>query len=157
MNEIWFNLLVILDILIGLALIGLVLINQGQGADMGSGFGAGVSGGVMQPATATGRLTRFTLWVGALFFAISLTLAWMSQAELRQARQESLDSLNLLAPSGLEEGDPQFNPLLRGAPSADGAAVPPALPTGAPSAADAQQVAPAAQGGAGRASDTQNN
>ena len=40
----WTNVLIVLHVLVALAIIGLVLLQHGKGADMGSGFGGGASG-----------------------------------------------------------------------------------------------------------------
>ncbi|MDQ5849517.1 MAG: preprotein translocase subunit SecG, partial [Pseudomonadota bacterium] len=39
----WTNVLIVLHIVVALAIIGLVLLQHGKGADMGSGFGGGAS------------------------------------------------------------------------------------------------------------------
>jgi len=38
---VWTNVLIVLHVLVALAIIGLVLLQHGKGADMGSGFGGG--------------------------------------------------------------------------------------------------------------------
>jgi len=40
----WTNVLIVLHVVVALAIIGLVLLQHGKGADMGSGFGGGASG-----------------------------------------------------------------------------------------------------------------
>jgi preprotein translocase subunit SecG len=44
MTSTWVNILIVLHVLMALAIIGLVLLQHGKGADMGSGFGGGASG-----------------------------------------------------------------------------------------------------------------
>ena len=44
MTSFWTNLLIVVHVLVALAIIGLVLLQHGKGADMGSGFGGGASG-----------------------------------------------------------------------------------------------------------------
>ncbi|HLS85620.1 MAG TPA: preprotein translocase subunit SecG, partial [Burkholderiales bacterium] len=39
----WTNVFIIVHVLLALAIIGLVLLQHGKGADMGSGFGGGAS------------------------------------------------------------------------------------------------------------------
>ena len=41
---IWTNVIIVVHVLVALAIIGLVLLQHGKGADMGSGFGGGASG-----------------------------------------------------------------------------------------------------------------
>ena len=42
--ETWLTVILVLHVLVALAVIGLVLLQHGKGADMGSGFGGGSSG-----------------------------------------------------------------------------------------------------------------
>ena len=42
--EMWTSILIVAHVLIAMAIIGLVLLQHGKGADMGSGFGGGASG-----------------------------------------------------------------------------------------------------------------
>ncbi|WP_019026005.1 preprotein translocase subunit SecG [Colwellia piezophila] len=66
--------LIIVYVLIALALIGLVLIQQGKGADMGASFGAGSSATVFGSGGSGNFLTSATTYLAVAFFAISLIL-----------------------------------------------------------------------------------
>jgi len=77
---------------IALLIIGLVLLQRGKGADAGTGFGAGASGTVFGARGSATFFSRVTGVLAALFFATSLTLAWL-------ATQRT-------APSSLLEGAP---------------------------------------------------
>ena len=68
--------LIVLHILIALALIGLVLIQRGRGADIGAAFGSGASQTVFGARGSASFLTRATAVLAALFFASSLGLAY---------------------------------------------------------------------------------
>jgi preprotein translocase subunit SecG len=70
-----FTALLITQVLMGLAIIGLVLLQQGKGADMGAAFGAGASGTVFGAAGGGSFFTRATAVLAALFFANSLLLS----------------------------------------------------------------------------------
>ena len=61
--------LLIIQTLIGLAIIGLVLLQQGKGADMGAAFGAGASGTVFGARGSGSFFSRATAVLAALFFA----------------------------------------------------------------------------------------
>ena len=56
---------------------GLVLLQRGKGADAGAGFGAGASGTVFGARGSASFLSRTTATLAALFFATSLTLAYL--------------------------------------------------------------------------------
>ncbi|MCH9675414.1 MAG: preprotein translocase subunit SecG [Gammaproteobacteria bacterium] len=69
---------VVIHVLGALALIGLVLIQHGKGADAGAAFGSGGSGTVFGSRGPASFLTRATGILAAVFFATSLTLAYYS-------------------------------------------------------------------------------
>lgn len=69
--------LVVVQVLVAVALIGLVLIQHGKGADAGAAFGSGASGTVFGARGAANFLTRSTAWLAAAFFASSLALAYL--------------------------------------------------------------------------------
>jgi preprotein translocase subunit SecG len=72
----WTTLLIVLHVLIALAIIGLVLLQHGKGADMGSGFGGGSSGSLFGATGSANFLSRTTAVLAALFFLLSLALAY---------------------------------------------------------------------------------
>lgn len=72
----WTTLLIVLHVLIALAIIGLVLLQHGKGADMGSGFGGGASGSLFGATGSANFLSRTTAVLAAIFFLLSLLLAY---------------------------------------------------------------------------------
>ena len=68
--------LIVLHVLVALAIIGLVLLQHGKGADMGSGFGGGASGSLFGATGSANFLSRTTAVLAALFFILSLALAY---------------------------------------------------------------------------------
>ena len=74
----WTNVLIVLHVLVALAIIGLVLLQHGKGADMGSGFGGGASGSLFGATGAANFLSRTTAVLAALFFILSLALAYVA-------------------------------------------------------------------------------
>src|SRR6476619_5664120 len=71
------TILTILQVLSAFAIVGLVLLQRGKGADAGAGFGAGASGTVFGARGSASFLSRMTATLAALFFASSLTLAYL--------------------------------------------------------------------------------
>jgi preprotein translocase subunit SecG len=67
------------QVLCCLAIIGLVLIQRGKGADAGAGFGAGASGTVFGARGASTALSRATAIFAAIFMLNSLMLAYLGQ------------------------------------------------------------------------------
>jgi len=60
---------------VGLAIIALVLLQRGKGADAGASFGGGASQTVFGASGSGNFLTRATTIAAALFFVTSLALA----------------------------------------------------------------------------------
>jgi len=68
----------IIHTIIALAIIGLVLLQRGKGADAGAAFGAGASGTVFGARGSSSFFSRATAVLATAFFATSLTLAYLS-------------------------------------------------------------------------------
>ncbi len=76
--EMWINVVVTLHVLIALGIIGLVLLQHGKGADMGSGFGSGSSGSLFGATGSANFLSRATAVLATIFFITSLGLAYLA-------------------------------------------------------------------------------
>lgn len=73
-----YNILVALLVVVSIALIALILIQHGKGADAGAAFGSGASGTVFGARGSSSFLSRATGWLAAAFFVITLLLAYLS-------------------------------------------------------------------------------
>ena len=69
--------LVVIQVLAAVALIGLVLLQHGKGADAGAAFGSGASGTVFGARGSANFLSRATAVCAAVFFLVSLSLAYV--------------------------------------------------------------------------------
>jgi preprotein translocase subunit SecG len=76
--QIWLNLVLALQLLAALAMIGLVLIQHGKGADMGASFGSGASGSLFGATGSANFLSRSTAVCATIFFIATLVLASLS-------------------------------------------------------------------------------
>jgi preprotein translocase subunit SecG len=65
-------------VFIALAIISLVLLQRGKGAEAGTGFGSGASGTVFGARGSANFLSRATGVLATLFFVTSLALAYLS-------------------------------------------------------------------------------
>ncbi len=72
------EILLVIYLLAALGVIGLVLVQQGKGADMGASFGAGASNTVFGSGGSGNFLTRMTAIFATIFFVLSLVLGNMS-------------------------------------------------------------------------------
>lgn len=73
----YYSILVVVEVLVSVALIGLILLQHGKGADAGAAFGSGASGTVFGSRGSANFLSRATAWLAAVFFCVSLALAYM--------------------------------------------------------------------------------
>ncbi len=72
------HLVTIIHILAASGVIGLVLLQHGKGADMGAAFGSGASGSLFGVSGSSNFMSKATAACVVVFFATSLTLAYMA-------------------------------------------------------------------------------
>ncbi|HEY1228838.1 MAG TPA: preprotein translocase subunit SecG [Ramlibacter sp.] len=78
--NVFLNLLVGIQMLSALAMIGLILIQHGKGADMGAAFGSGSAGSLFGASGSANFLSRTTAVLAAVFFCCTLGLAYLSHS-----------------------------------------------------------------------------
>jgi preprotein translocase subunit SecG len=71
-----YTIVLVLHIIAAAAIIGLVLVQHGKGADMGAAFGSGSAGSLFGSAGAANFLSRSTAVLAAVFFITSLGLTY---------------------------------------------------------------------------------
>lgn len=69
------TLIVVVHVITAIAIVGLVLLQQGKGADAGASFGAGASQTVFGSSGSGNFLVRATTVAAVIFFVTSLSLA----------------------------------------------------------------------------------
>jgi preprotein translocase subunit SecG len=94
MGSFWFNLLLVLHILLGCAVIGFVLLQHGKGADMGAAFGSGASGSLFGSSGSANFLSRTTGILAALFFITSLTLGYFASKSHAQGPSDLMEKIS---------------------------------------------------------------
>ncbi|MDF0605544.1 preprotein translocase subunit SecG [Neisseriaceae bacterium TC5R-5] len=72
------TLILVVDLIAAAAIIVLVLMQHGKGADMGAAFGSGSSGSLFGASGSANFLSRATAFAAVVFFAASLTLVFLS-------------------------------------------------------------------------------
>jgi len=92
------NLVLGLQILTALAMIGLVLLQHGKGADMGASFGSGASGSLFGATGSANFLSRSTAVCAAVFFICTLYLAYSANERPRASTGSVLDRPTASAP-----------------------------------------------------------
>lgn len=128
------SLIIIVHVLAAIGITGLVLLQQGKGADMGASFGSGASQTLFGSVGSSNALTKSTAWLAIIFFATSLGLALIAKQRASQGVTES----------SLIENRDQIETLIDTAPAGDL----PAAPVSDGAAADLPQLPAAAAAGA---------
>ena len=77
------NVILVIHVLVAIAVVGLVLIQQGKGADAGAAFGGGASSTVFGSQGSGSFLTRLTGILATVFFITSLSLAYLSTQKIK--------------------------------------------------------------------------
>ena len=72
------NILMVIHVLLAIGMVGLILLQQGKGADAGAAFGSGASSTVFGARGSSSFLSRTTAILAALFFVTSLSLAYLA-------------------------------------------------------------------------------
>lgn len=91
------QIILVAHLLIALVIIGLIMLQQGKGADMGASFGAGGSQTLFGSSGSGNVLTKATAWLVVLFFATSFGLALLANQ-----RSVVVDDLDLALPAAAE-------------------------------------------------------
>ena len=97
--------LVVIQVVAAIALIGLVLLQHGKGADAGAAFGSGASGTVFGARGSANFLSRATAICATVFFLVSLSLAYVVQG--RKAPDSVVDTVAPTAPTAVPSEQPQ--------------------------------------------------
>jgi preprotein translocase subunit SecG len=135
------NILVGVQMLTALAMIGLILVQHGKGADMGAAFGSGSAGSLFGASGSANFLSRTTAVLAVVFFACTLLLAYFGHS-----RPVGGGSLLERAAVGVPAPTPAPTPAAPGSPAEIPSSSAPAAPaTSAPSTAPAAPASGAGQ------------
>lgn len=75
------TLIVVVHVIVAVAIVGLVLLQQGKGADAGASFGAGASQTVFGSSGSGNFLVKATTIAATIFFVTSLSLAIFARGQ----------------------------------------------------------------------------
>ena len=121
--------LLVVQIVVAIALCGLILLQHGKGADMGAAFGSGSSGSLFGAAGSANFLSRTTSILAAVFFLTSLGLTYLGTTHVKSGV--------------LQQGVMQDAPATK---TVEGAAPAPVVPVPAPAAPAALPGSPSKAG-----------
>lgn len=132
------NLVMVIQILAGLAIVGLVLVQHGKGADMGASFGSGSSGSLFGATGSANFLSRSTAISATIFFACTLFLAFAAHSGKPRESTGILDR-----PATATAAD--LIPSSALAPAAPAVPAPAQAASAVPAPAQAESAVPAAE------------
>jgi preprotein translocase subunit SecG len=139
------TLAVVFHVLLAVAIIGIVLLQRGKGADAGAGFGAGASGTVFGARGSASFLSRTTAVLATLFFLTSLGLTYLFSQQ--KEATSVVDTVTQEAPAPVTSPAPLPSLPATPATSAPAPATAPTTSGAAPAtrneSAPAQQAPPA--------------
>ncbi|NHZ35047.1 preprotein translocase subunit SecG [Massilia rubra] len=140
-----FNLVVVVQVLSALAIIGLVLLQHGKGADMGAAFGSGASGSLFGATGSSNFMSKSTGVAAAVFFGATLGLAYFAKTHTGTTGGGLMDRAAVTAPAPVtgSAAIPTAAPVAPAAPVATPAAPPASVTTGGTTPAAAPATAPA--------------
>ncbi|EAS2033249.1 preprotein translocase subunit SecG [Salmonella enterica] len=94
--------LLVVFLIVAIGLVGLIMLQQGKGADMGASFGAGASATLFGSSGSGNFMTRMTAVLATLFFIISLVLGNINSNKTNKESEWE----NLSAPAKTEQTQP---------------------------------------------------
>jgi preprotein translocase subunit SecG len=131
------TLLIVVQVISAIAVIVLVLLQHGKGADMGAAFGGGASGSLFGATGSANFLSRSTGVVATVFFLATLGLAYTS-TEIKRPASDTGGVMGVPATTPTPAPTPKDIPTPSGqAPQPAPAATVPAAQTPAPATTDA--------------------
>ena len=92
-----YGIILTIDIIAALAIVVLVLLQQGKGADMGVSFGGGASNTVFGSKGAASFLFKATVFFTGLFFVCCLTLGYLGKSSTTTTAVSSASSEKSIA------------------------------------------------------------
>ncbi len=91
--------ILVVQMLSALAMIGLILVQHGKGADMGAAFGSGGSGSLFGATGGANFLSRTTAVLAGVFFVCTLLLAYLGNNRPAAASGSVLEGAAVTAPA----------------------------------------------------------
>lgn len=85
-----FQIILIFHVILAIALVSIILIQQGKGADIGASFGAGASKNIFGARGANSFIYKLTFWLAFIFFLTSISLAYLASSEKSSSSEDSI-------------------------------------------------------------------
>jgi len=102
------NIILLVHLLTALAVIGLIMLQQGKGAEMGASFGAGASQTLFGSAGTGNFFSRMTAIFAVVFFVSSVTLAVIAKQKTQVGDDFALPELEQLEIPAVDNAGAEF-------------------------------------------------
>jgi len=129
--------MILVQVISAIAIIGVVLLQHGKGADMGAAFGAGASGSLFGATGSSNFLSKSTAVAAVIFFSVTLAISYIGNK--RAPAQSSVIEKLQAVPDGQVAGKEDVKPDSAGTGAQGISSVPGAVP-GAPGTQPAQKA-----------------
>lgn len=96
--SVFLSILLAVQMISAVAMIGLILVQHGKGADMGAAFGSGGSGSLFGASGSANFLSRTTAVLATVFFVCTLLLAYFGSVRPAASSGSVLDGAAVVAP-----------------------------------------------------------
>ncbi len=97
--SVFLTILLAVQMISALAMIGLILVQHGEGADMGAAFGSGGSGSLFGASGSANFLSRSTAVLATVFFVCTLLLAYFGMARPTASSGSVLEGATVTVPT----------------------------------------------------------
>jgi preprotein translocase subunit SecG len=104
--SVFLTVLLAIQLLTAIAMVGLILVQHGKGADMGAAFGSGGSGSLFGATGSANFLSRTTAVLATAFFVSTLMLAYFGTARPATSSGSVLDGAAVSAPAASQPATP---------------------------------------------------
>lgn len=109
------QIIIVIHVIIALIMIGLILLQQGKGADMGASFGSGASQTMFGSQGSVNFFTKMTAFLAITFFSTSISLAIIAKNQSAIAID---DGMPVIAEEPTSEQDTEKTVIDNDVPSA---------------------------------------
>jgi len=104
------NLIIVVQVISALAIIGLVLMQHGKGADMGAAFGSGASGSLFGATGSSNFMSKATALAAAVFFGSTLALAYIGNTRVSGTDEGVMGRITVPSSQAPASGIPATTP-----------------------------------------------
>lgn len=103
------SLILVLHVLVAIAIVALVLLQHGRGADVGASFGSGASNTMFGSSGSLPFLMKLTAVLAAIFFATSISLSYLAAHDQKKSDVLDMPVLPVVKPAPVTQPNKTTN------------------------------------------------